>query len=826
MAVFLQPQGRIIPLLRHKAFVMLRNYFKIAWRSLMRNKAYSVINVTGLAVGITCCVLISLYVKDELSYDRYHVNADNIYRVTHAYRDVQADEKLPPPAPEDFQVWGNAPIGPALAADFPQIRKVVQFTSPSDYLFQYQDKRFQESNIIFMDSAAFDIFSWKMLAGDARTALQTPYSIVLTKSLAQKYFGNADPVGQAIRLDNTNSFTVTGVMEDVPSNSQFTFNGLISMNTFRQLRKEIFTEWGYIDFYTYFLLDPHADIKTLEAGAAGFVQRHMPNEIPGAYTIGFERLTDAYLHSRAQRQPGVTGSLSNVYIFSMIAVFILFIACINFMNLATARSMERAKEVGVRKAVGAYQQGLISQFLTESVVISLVATVLAVALIFLALPYLREITGKPFPYEDLVSWKALPVLIITPLAVGVLSGSYPAWVLARFRPAIVLKGKFESSGKGVMMRKGLVVLQFTLSIALIACTAIVFTQLNHLRKHGLGFKQEQMLVIDYGGDQEVNNKIEVIKTALGRNPAVLMTSASRAVPGEFFPNAYTQIESPSGEMVHFAPSLYEIDFDFIPLYEIKMAAGRPYSRDFPADVEQSLVINEAAAKLYGYANPLDIVGKRFDQWGRKGTVIGVVKDFNYQSLHHKVEPLALRMAPPRVLNRISLRVKADHIAQTTKELENSWRELVPHRPFLYSFLDQSFNHQYQQDERFGKVFTAFAFLTIFIACLGLFGLATYATEQRIKEIGIRKVLGASVTNIVSLLSSGFVKLVMVAFLIATPIAWWAMHQWLQGFAYRVTIQWWVFALAGVLAIVIALFTVSYQAVRAALMNPIRSLKTD
>jgi putative ABC transport system permease protein len=819
MAAFLRPQ-------RNNALHMLKNYFKVAWRSLVRNKAYSIINVTGLAVGIACCVLISLYVKDELSYDRYHANADNIYRVTHAYRDIQADEKLPPPAPQDFEVWGNAPIGPALAADFPQIRSLVQFTSPSDYLFQYQDKRFEETNIVFMDSAAFDVFSWKMLAGNPRTALQAPYSIVLTKSVAQKYFGNSNPVGKALRVDNSNSFTVTGVMEDVPSNSQFTFNGLISMNTFRQFRKEVFSNWGYIDFYTYFLLDPQTDISSLQRRAAGFLKRHLPSSKEGSYTIAFERFTDAYLHSEAGRQPGLTGSLSNVYIFSMIAIFILLIACINFMNLATARSMERAKEVGVRKAVGAYQQGLISQFLTESVVISLAATLVAAGLILMALPPMREITGKPFPYEDLLSWRALPVLIITPLAVGILAGSYPAWVLARFKPALVLKGKFESSGKGVMLRKGLVVLQFTLSIALIASTVIVFTQLDHLRKHGLGFRQDQMLVIDDGGDQEVNKRIETVKAAFLRHPDVLMASASRAVPGEFFPNAYTQIESRSGEMLHFDPALYEIDFDFIPAYEMKMAAGRAYSRDFPADVEQSLIINEAAAKLWGYNNPADIVGKRFDQWGRKGTVIGVVKDFNYQSLHHKVEPLALRMAPPEVINRISLRIKADHISQTIKALERTWHELVPQRPFLYSFLDQSFNQQYQQDERFGEVFTSFAFLTIFIACLGLFGLATYATKQRIKEIGIRKVLGASVTNIVSLLSSGFVKLVMVAFLIATPLAWWGMHQWLQGFAYRVNIQWWVFALAGVLAIVIALFTVSYQAIRAALMNPIRSLRSE
>jgi putative ABC transport system permease protein len=806
---------------------MLKNYFKIAWRSLLRNKAYSIINITGLAVGIACCVIISLYVKDELSYDRYHKNADHIYRVIHAYQAVQAGEKTPPPpGPGEFQVWGNAPVGPALSADFPEIKHLVQFTSPGSWLFQYKEKRFQEENIIFMDTAAFDVFSWRMLAGNPKTALTAPGSIVLTKSMAERYFGNANPLGQVLKAEGNQTFTVTGVMEDVPSNSQFTFDGLLSMNYFRQIRPEIFPEWGYIDFYTYFVLDGHSNIKTLEARAADFVKRRYPESNGGKYTIAFEPMASAYLHSQAARQPGVTGSLSNVYIFSLVALFILLIACINFMNLATARSMERAKEVGVRKAVGAYQQGLIYQFLTESVVISTIAAVLAVGLIFIALPLVRDISGKPLPYYDLISWKALPVLIFTPLVVGILSGSYPAWVLARFRPAVVLKGKFEASGKGIMLRKGLVVLQFSLSIALIASTVIVFSQLNHLRNHHLGFTQNQVLVIDYGGDGEVNKKIDMVKAELSKNPAVLAASASRAVPGEFFPNAGTSIESASGEMKHFSPALYEIDFDFVPLYEMEMASGRAYSRDFPADTEHSLIMNEAAAKLYGYADPAAIVGKRFDQWGRKGTVIGVVKNFNYQSLHKNVEPLILRMAPFYALNRISLRVKPAHLSRTIRELEQTWNQLAPQRPFRYSFLDQSFNNQYQQDLRFGEIFSAFALLTIFIACLGLFGLATYATEQRIKEIGIRKVLGASVANIVQLLSSSFIKLVLVAFIIATPLAWWSMQRWLEGFAYRVNIQWWIFLLAGGLAVVIALFTVSYQAVRAALMNPIRSLRSE
>ncbi|MET6999992.1 ABC transporter permease [Chitinophaga defluvii] len=805
---------------------MLKNYFKIAWRSLLKNKTYSIINIAGLAVGIACCVLITIYVKGELSYDRYHKNVDHIYRVLHAYRHTKAGEKLPTPSATEFQVWGNAPVGPALAADFPEIKKVVQFTSPVHLLLKYQEKSFQENDLLFMDSTVFDVFSWKMLAGNPGSALKATNSIVLTETMAQKYFGNSNPVGQIIQVGEKDALTVTGVMEDVPANSHFTFSGLISMSTFQRIEPGIFQSWGYVDFYTYLLLANHTNVKNMEGKLASFIDRHQPENMDNGYAIALEPLTAAYLHSVAGRQPGAIGSLSNVYIFSVIAVFILLIACINFMNLSTARSLERAKEVGVRKAVGAFQDGLIYQFLTESVVISLIAVVLAIVLSFISLPLLREISGKPFPVAAFQSRTIIALFILIPFVVGILAGSYPAWVLSRFRPAEVLKGKFRSSGNAVMLRKGLVVLQFSLSIALIASTLIVFFQLEHLRTYKKGFKQDQMLVIDYGGDNVVNKQMEVIKTALARDPGVLSVSASRSVPGDFIPNAGTNIEMNNGAMQSYAPTIYEIDFDFIPVYDLKLAAGRAYSRDFPADAEQSLMVNEATAKLYGYANPEDIVGKRFEQWGRKGNVVGVLKDFNYQSLHKKVEPLVLRIAYPDGFNKISLHIKPDHVAQTIAAVEKSWAALVPHHPFLYSFLDESFQLQYQQDQRFGKIFGLFAGLTIFIACLGLFGLATYATEQRVKEIGIRKVLGASVTNITTLLSTEFVKLVLLAILIATPVAWWGMNKWLNDFAYHIDIQWWVFAFAGMVAVMIALLTVGGQALKAALMNPVRALRSE
>ncbi|MVT09198.1 ABC transporter permease [Chitinophaga tropicalis] len=805
---------------------MLKNYLKIAWRNLLRKKVYSAISITGLAVGVACCVLITMYVQDELSYDRYNTNINNIYRVLHAYRNIKDVDVKAPPSPQEYQVWGNAPVGAALSADFPEVKKVTQFTSPFTYLLEHNDRRFQQDGLLFADSATFDIFSWRMLAGNPKKALEAPYSIVLTKSTAQKYFGNENPVGQTLRAEGQFALNVTGVMEDVPANSHFTFNGLVSMNTFRQMKPGIFSEWGYIDFYTYFIVPEHTDMKAMEAKIPGFVARHVPKDDNETYTLAFEPLAAAYLHSQAGRQPGVTGSLSNVYIFSLIAVFILLIACINFINLSTARSMERAREVGVRKAVGAYQKGLVYQFLTESILLSLIAVVLAIVLVLVALPAVSEISGKPLNWRLLLSLKLAPAILCMPLILGLLAGSYPAWVLARFRPVEVLKGQFRSSGSGVILRKALVVIQFSLSVALIAGTAIVYSQLKHLRSHTLGFRQDQMLVINYAGDNKVNQSIDAVKAALARNPAVQSITASRAVPGDFFPNASTLVELRNGDMKVETPALYEIDYDFIPAYEMKMAAGRAYSRDFPSDVEQSLLLNEAAAKLYGYANPEDIIGKRFEQWGRKGQVIGIVKDFNYQSLHKKVEPLVIRMAPSYVLNKISLRIKTDNLPQTIKELEKTWSSLAPHRPFLYTFLDQAFNLQYKQDEHFGELFAAFAALTIFIACLGLFGLATYATEQRVKEIGIRKVLGASVSSIISLLSSDFIRLVLIAIVIATPAVWWAMQQWLQSYAYRIEIQWWMIGLAGILAVITAMITVSFLAMKAAFMNPIKALKTE
>lgn len=802
---------------------MLKNYFKIAYRSLLKHKGYTFINLIGLAVGMACCLFIAFYVQDELSYDRYHENADRIYRILHADLDTEASGKGNAPTPQDYWVWGNAPVGPALASDFAEIEHIVRFTHPYNMLFEYKDKRFQEDQVLFMDSTVFEVFSWKLLAGNPDKALVAPNSIVLTKSVAEKYFGNANPIGETVRVDNETLYTVTGVMEDVPGNTHFTFDVLLSMSTMREWNPRIFEEWGYVDFYTYFTLAEGVDIASLQGKVPAFLQRHGKVK---DYTIAFEPMTEAYLHSQASSQPGPTGSLSNVYIFSSIAVFILLLACINFMNLSTARSMERAKEVGVRKVIGAGRSGLIYQFLAESILLSLLAAILALIFVSLAIPAFQTLSGKAFGFEMLFSGNVLLLFFFATLLVGVLAGSYPAWVLSRFRPALVLKGIFSSSSSGITLRKGLVVFQFSLSMALIAGTAIVFTQLDYLRNKDLGFRQEQVLVVEYGYDWMVNQKMEPLKKTLGEHPDVRSVSASRFVPGDFRVSAGTNLQSPAGEMKLSIMHIYEIDNDFIPLYEIEMAAGRAFSPDFPADTASALILNEAATKLYGYANPADAVGKRFSQWGREGTVVGVVKDFNYQSLHNTVEPLSLRLSPTGANTRLSLHIQSDNLSETIAELEQLWSQVVPHRPFSYSFLNESFNQQYQADLRFGQVFGVFAGMAIFIACLGLFGLATYTAQKRTKEIGIRKVLGASVTSIVSLLSKDFLKLVLVAALIALPVGWYAMHQWLQDFPYRIDMPLWVFMVSGIVAVVVAFLTISFQAVKAATSNPVNNLRTE
>ncbi|MEO0572167.1 MAG: ABC transporter permease [Bacteroidota bacterium] len=800
---------------------MFKNYLKIAWRNLLKNKGYSIINIGGLAIGLACFLLIAIFISNELSFDNYHTKKENIYRVVH-----QRSEE----DPTDTWIWGNAPVGPALKSDFPEIVEKVQFSGISDILLEYNNRSFQESECFYADASVFNVFSWPLVAGNPEIALEAPYSIVLTETTAKKYFGNENPIGKTLKgiggRAADGDYTVTGVVKDIPHNSHFSFDILMSMGSFYQTRPEIFDWWGYVDFYTYLEVADNFDQKAFEAKIPGFLDKHIDPEERKEYYYNFslEPLNNIYLHSASDRQPGETGSLSNIYIFSIIGLFILIIASINFMNLATARSMERAKEVGVRKVIGAERKGLIYQFLGESLILVLVASVLGLLLAFLALPWLGDLTNRTFELGAILTVPILLLYFGVTLLTGLFAGSYPAFILSGFKPVSVLKGAFRTSSQGTNLRKGLVVFQFSLSIAMIASTAVVYRQLGFMLNKDTGFDKEQQLILDFNWDDTVLDNSEAFKNELLSLTDVHSVSLSRTVPSSHFPAAGTDIETPNGNMENFSPYIYEVDNNFIQHYKIDVVAGRAFSSDFPTDSISSLVINEAAAKSFGYSNPQEIIGKKFQQWGRNGTIIGVVKDFNYMSLHQKVAPLTLRQVPYG--RYFSLRMKTDNYQDALATVEKKWAELAPHRPFLYSFLDESFNEQYLADIRFRRLFTLFSCLAIFIACLGLFGLATYSAMLRTKEIGIRKVLGADLGTIVTLLSKDFIKLVGIAILIAIPFSWYVMEQWLNKYAYKIDIQWWVFALSGIVALSIAIFTISFQSVKSAMANPIQSLRTE
>lgn len=811
---------------------MLKNYIKIAFRNLRKKPGYSFINIGGLGVGIACCLLIGMYVRHEWSYDSFHEKSDRLYRLTYEDR-IGPD--LPPAAPEEYNAWGSAAIAPVLEQDFPEVEHTVRLSGHHQLLLTRDNQAFQEERYFFADPSFFDVFSFPLLQGDPATALIQPGSIVLTETAAQRYFGEENPLGKSVELagfEGTFDLTVTGVMAEIPSNTHLDFDMLLSMSTFENDSRAIdrgfvFDHWGYIDFFTYVLLREGSSVDELKAKFPDFIQRHISFNLqdpPRSYHLDLEPVTEAYLSPVSGFQPGPKGNETSLYIFSFISVFVLLIACVNFINLATAYSTSRAKEVGIRKTVGANRSGLIWQFISEALLLAGMATLLALAIAQIALPLFRILAGKEIPGTIFTGLPVFGILFACTVFVGFLAGFYPAVVLSAFRPVQVLKGSFTASGKGSNLRKGLVVFQFTAAITLIVGTLIVREQLQYLQDRPLGFDDEQQLVLDYGGDGLVSNNIESIKQEFGGIPGVRNVSATRSIPGGYFPHATSRIEAPDGSMQEIDPGLYEVDTEFLRQVDVEIAAGRLFNRNYSTDFEEALIINDAAARELGYSDQSDVIGKRFQQWGREGEVVGVIKNFNHESLQHEIGPLTFRVSP--FLNYIVLQVVTDDISGTVDEARTVWSNVIPHRPFLYSFLDQSFDAQYRTEEQFGVLFGIFTALAIFVACLGLFGLAAYAAQQRTKEIGVRKVLGATVGNIIALLSKDFVKLVMIGFLIAVPIAWYGMNQWLQDFAYRIEIGPGIFAIAGGAALLIAIVTVSWQSVKAAMMNPVNSLRSE
>lgn len=793
---------------------MLKNYLKIAFRNLWRHKAFSFINIMGLAVGMAACFLIFLYVSFELSYDSFHKKAPNIYRLV-------TDVKTPSETIHaGITSW---PMAPNIKADFPEVETFTRVNRTS-MLITKGEKKFQEERVLWADSTFFKMFDFELSKGNPVTLLKDPFSVVLSQTAAKKYFGDADPLGQTLKLYDYYDATVTGVMDDIPENSHIKADIVVSMSSLTQsINPDQDQQWSNFDATTYLLLKPGADPRALEKKFPDFLERRNGKEMQESqmfFTLFLEPLTDVYLNPNRDDQIE-NGSISNVYTFSIIAVFILLIACFNFVNLTTARSAERAKEVGIRKVVGAERFQLMKQYIGESLILSIISFVLAIILTALLLPMFNELAGKAVSTGILSDLNKVLLLFGAAIGIGLLAGIYPALVLSSFKPIVVLKGRFATSNKGILLRKGLVVAQFTISIGLIIGTIVVYNQMKFMRSQDLGFSKDQMLVLDTQNDPGR----DALKVEISKLPHVKSATLSSTVPGGSHSTAYSEIENSKGELQVANVDLYFVDFDYIPQYKIKVVAGRPFSREFRTDTTQAMILNEAAVKFLGYSSSQEAVGKRFKQWGREGKIIGVIKDFHYQSLQESIEPLSLRIEPSRS-NLLSINVAAAQLPQTIAAIENKWQSIMPNRPFSYYFLDEFFDRQYRSEERFGKLFLNFSILAIFISCLGLLGLASYSIIQRTKEIGIRKVMGASVSSIINLLSKDFLLLVLISFLIAAPLAWYLMSGWLKDFAYRIDINWWMVAIAGVIALLIALLTISYQAIRAAITNPIKSLRTE
>ncbi|GGB24480.1 ABC transporter permease [Puia dinghuensis] len=801
---------------------MLKNYLTIAIRNLWRHRVFSAINLLGLAVGMSSFLLIFSYVSFERSYDKFNPKADRIYRLI---CDTRTQTELLPTG------LSSGPAGPSIKANFPEVETEARI-SYQNGLLEHGEKRFQENNIIAADSTLFDIFAFPLLKGDPKTALRDPFSVVLSEAGAQKYFGSADPMGQPLLVDHKYVFRVTGVMKNIPDNASFHSDCFFSMTSFvDHLYGNWDHNWGNFGWFTFLLLRPGADPTRLEARLPPFVKEKAADveKATGmSYTYHLQPLKKIHLGPTLNNY-GIgepTGSKSNTDVFAIVGVFLLLIASINFVNLATARAAERAREVGIRKAIGAVRGQLTLQFLGESILLCLLAFVLAIALCNALHPLFGILLGKDIPLQAFGAGSYVALLLGIAIGIGVIAGIYPALVLSGFNPVAVLKGRFGSSRKGLRLREVLVVFQFVISTALIIGTIVVYNQLRYMQDQELGFNKNQEIAINYHGDSAVRVNTEPLRHELSAIPGVKAVAYSNYVPGNSPTNWFLRIANPQGDMQGANLNFYVVDFDFFPHYGIRMAAGRTFSRDFSTDSTKALILNEAAARSLGYADPTKAVGRKFNMWGVDGTIIGVARDFHYRSLQEAIQPLAFRVMDQGWYSMISVRITGDHIPQTVAALGHRWQQLVPGRPFEYSFVDDDFAKLYASEDRFQRVFLYFGLLAIFISCLGLLGLAAYSTFQRTKEIGIRKVLGASVSTIVALLSKEFLRLVVIALVIASPVAWFAMHQWLQDFAYRTPIAWWVFPLAASAAVIITLVTVGFHSIRAAVADPVESLRTE
>lgn len=788
---------------------MLKNHIKIAWRNLIKNKEYSILNIGGLAIGMACSILILLWVQNETSYDAFHENADQIYRLT-----AQASD--------DFK----AAVSPAgmvaqLPDEIPQIEASVRLGNPFEALLEIDGEKFKEEPLFFADPNFLEVFTFPLIEGDAKTALVKPDGILITEETALKYFGTTNALGKVIKIDNRDNFTVTGVMANIPTYSHLQFNAILPMAYYAKTNEDLINNvWDSFNFYGYFQLSKEA-ISSTESLAV-LVQKindTYASRMPDFEIIfNLQPLKDIHLRSNLQIDVPGHGNIEYVNIFFLVAFIILIVACINYMNLATARSSRRAKEVGLRKVIGAGRKQLIRQFLGESILISLLALILAITLVYLLLPTFNNLAQKELVFHlwDIkIGIALLSIVLIT----GLLAGSYPAIFLSGFQPIKVLKGKIKIAGYNLFFRNGLVVTQFVVSVLLLIGTAVIYKQLNYIKNKNLGYDKSNLIYIPMEG--EMWGKQEALKIALAQDPLTSNFSVISDLPANLNTGDFDiQWEGKDPNAQYLFPNIVT-DKNFIDVFQMNLLEGRSFSKT-SAD-NNDYVINETAARTMGMEVE-NAVGKSLTFRGAKGTIVGVVEDFNYKPLQYAIEPLLLQHSERGSITVV--RVAPESTGQTINALEKIYASLNPAYPLVYNFVDSDIDAQYKGEQQMGTIFNVFAILAIFISCLGLYGLSAFTTEQRFKEIGIRKVLGASVLKLVNMLSKDFLRLVLIAFVVAVPVAWYLMHKWLQDFAFRIDIPWWMFAMAGFVVLFIALSTVSYQSIKAANANPVNSLRRE
>jgi putative ABC transport system permease protein len=808
--------------------MMFKNYIKTAWRSLKRNKIFSFINVFGLSVGLACCMLICAYVYSELNYDRYPAQADQIYRV--GLRTVENNGVTEYP-------MVDLGVAKGIKDQYPEVNQVSRISGRGPVFVKYNEKQFKEQHIQLIDANFLQMFSIPLIDGDIKTCMNEPRTMVVTSAFAKKYFGNEAAVGKSL-LVGTDPYKVTGVIDKVPDNSHFHADAFLNLAPYVDNRMQT---WSNIGYFTYVKLNANASVKKLEGMFPDLVRKFVVPEI--AHDMGvstteatktannfiffLQPLTDIHLHSNTKYEIEANGDIHYVYIFGALAIFILMLACINFTNLSIASSAKRSKEVGIRKVLGSEKSGLISQFLTESVLLTSGAMVLALAIVYLLLPLFNDLSLKHIEFSSFLNYKALAVEFLLAFIVGIIAGIYPAFVLSGFNIISVLKGGGGSNKPATTnyLRSGLIIFQFFVSTLLIIATFVVYQQLHYMQNKKLGYDKDQVLVLN--DTYSLGNNIDAFKQQLLRNPQIVSATISSSVPGNTGGMDGTEIASKdfdkNGNHAGIHTNIYHVDETYLPTLGVKMMKGRNFYPSFPGD-SMAVVVNEALVRDLGWGNA-DPIGKTIVRSAKaQYTVVGVMQDFHYASAKQKIAPLMLLSG--HSTNNILLKIKTTDVKALLADIKVQYDSFKTDAPFSYSFLDEQFASLYAAEQQTGKIFTVFSVIALIIACLGLFGLAAYMIRLRIKEIGIRKVLGASTGSITVMLSQEFLKLIIIASLIAFPVAWFAMHKWLQDFAYRIDIQWWVFFIAGFISLLVAGLTISFQSIKAALANPVKSLRNE